>query len=149
MVNKAILIGNVGADPVVRCFENGKIVAKLILVTSRRYKDKDGQKRELNEWHNVEAWGQPASIIDQYVRKGDRLYVEGEIHYEEYTDKTNTTRYQTVIWLHFLNMLTPKQKQEEQEQPSVQPQQKQAVTPEPPQVPMPPMPTDEADELPF
>lgn len=159
MVNKALLIGNVGADPVVRCFENGNIVAKFRLVTSRRYKDKDGQKRELNEWHNVEAWGQPASIIDQYVRKGDRLYVEGEIHYEEYTDKTNTTRYQTVIRLHNLNLLTPKQKQEadapkaeapKAETPQVAELAKQlelTAAPEPPAIPMPPM--ADPDDLPF
>lgn len=147
MVNKVILIGNVGADPVIRCFENGNQVAKIRLVTSERYKDKDGNKRELNEWHNVEAWGVPAAIIDQYVRKGDRLYVEGQIHYEEYQDKSNVTKYQTVIRLREVKILTPRQKAEDEPRQAT-PQQEQTVSAsEPPQIPLPPMPT--ADDLPF
>lgn len=159
MVNKVFLIGNVGADPVIRCFDNGNSVAKFRLVTTERYKDKDGNKREINEWHNVEAWGQPASIIDQYVRKGDRLFVEGSIHYEEYTDNNNVKKYQTTIRLRDLKLLTPKQKQEadvsKAEAPKAEPPQvaelaKQlelTTTPEPPAVPMPPM--ADPDDLPF
>lgn len=154
MINKVILIGNVGADPVIRCFENGNQVAKFRLVTTERYKDKDGNKRELNEWHNVEAWGVPASIIDQYVRKGDRLYIEGNIHYEEYTDKTNAKKYQTIIRLREIKLLTPRTKDEQAEQPTAQPtaqdkpQQVQAVSQsEPPQIPLPPM--GDPDDLPF
>lgn len=159
MVNKVILIGNVGADPDIRCFENGNMVAKLRIVTTERYKDKTGEKRELNEWHSVEAWGAPANIIDQYVRKGDRLYVEGKIHYEEYTNKNNEKCRQTVIRLQTLNLLTPKPKQEgEQVQaqqaqplqahPQVQQMAKQLdLTDQPPQVPMPPM--SDPDDLPF
>lgn len=166
MVNKVILIGNVGADPDVRCFDNGGMVAKFRLVTSERYKDKEGNKRELNEWHNIEAWGAPAQIIDQYVRKGDRLYVEGNIHYEEYTDKNNEKRRQTVIRLRELKLLTPKQKQEQEGEQAQQPTAQQTAQPissnpqvaqmakqmeltqaEPPQVPLPPM--GDPDDLPF
>lgn len=147
MVNKVTLIGNVGADPVIRCFENGNQVAKFRLVTSERYTDKEGNKRELTEWHNIEAWGKPAAIIDEYVRKGDRLYVEGQIHYEEYTDKNKVTKYQTVIRLREVKILTPRQKAEDEPQQAT-PQKEQAVsTSEPPQIPLPPMPT--ADDLPF
>lgn len=144
MVNKVILIGNVGADPTLRCFDNGNQVARLCLITSERYKDKDGNKREQSELHNVEAWGVPAGIIDQYVRKGDRLYVEGQLHYEEYNAQNGEKRQRTTIRLRELKLLTPKQKQEDtqQEQPQAQ------ATPEPPQVPMPPMP-DDIDGLPF
>lgn len=144
MVNKVILIGNVGADPTLRCFDNGNQVARLCLITSERYKDKDGNKREQSELHNVEAWGQPAGIIDQYVRKGDRLYVEGQLHYEEYNAQNGEKRQRTTIRLRELKLLTPKQKQEDtqQEQPQAQ------ATPEPPQVPMPPMP-DDIDGLPL
>lgn len=144
MINKVILIGNVGADPTLRCFDNGNQVARLCLITSERYKDKDGNKREQSELHNVEAWGQPAGIIDQYVRKGDRLYVEGQLHYEEYTAHNGEKRQRTTIRLRELKLLTPKQKQEDtqQEQPQAQ------ATPEPPKVPMPPMP-DDIDGLPF
>jgi single-strand DNA-binding protein len=159
MVNKVILIGNVGAHPDIRCFENGNMVAKFRLVTTERYKDKTGEKRELNEWHSVEAWGAHANIIDQYVRKGDRLYVEGKIHYEEYTNKNNEKCRQTVIRLQTLTLLTPKPKQEgeqaqaQQAQPlQAHPQVQQMVkqldlTDQPPQVPMPPM--SDPDDLPF
>lgn len=159
MLNKVMLIGNVAADPDIRCFENGNSVAKLRLGTTERYKDKEGNKREVTEWHNIEAWGTPASIIDQYVRKGDRLYVEGQIHYEEYTDKSNVTKYRTVIRLRELKLLTPKQKQEadapKAEAPKAEPPQvaelaKQldlTAVPEQPAVPMPPM--ADPDDLPF
>ena len=142
MVNKVFLIGNVGGDPTIRCFENGNSVAKFSLGTSDRYKDKDGQYRELTEWHTIEAWGKPAGIIDQYVRKGDKLHIEGRIHYEEYTDRENVRRYKTVIRLENFEMLTPKPKQE-QEAPEPAPQ----ATSEPPQVPLPPLGTDA--DLPF
>lgn len=146
MVNKVILIGNVGADPVIRCFDNGNQVASVCLITSERFKDKDGNKREQSELHNVEAWGKPAGLIDEYVRKGDRLYVEGQLHYEEYTTKTGEKRQRTTIRLREIKLLTPKQKQEQEQSPEQKPM--ETATPEPPQVPLPPMP-DDADELPF
>lgn len=146
MINKVFLIGNVGADPTIRCFENGNSVAKFRLVTTEKYKDKDGTLRELNEWHNIEAWGRPASIIDQYVRKGDRLYIEGQLHYEEYTDKQNITRYQTIVRLREIKLLTAKPKQEQaQEAEPLASQQEQNA--EPPQVPLPPIGVD--SDLPF
>ena len=160
MINEVTLIGNVGADPTIRCFENGNSVAKFRLVTSERYKDKDGNARELNEWHTVEAWGKPAAIIDQYVRKGDRLYVKGSIHYEEYSDRDNIKRTQTIIRLQGVKLLTPRTKEEQPQQtapqqatpapqapPQVEQLQKElGLTPAPPQVPLPPMPDD---DLPF
>lgn len=159
MINEVTLIGNVGADPVIRCFENGNQVAKFRLVTTERYKGKDGEKREVSEWHNIEAWGVPASIIDQHVRKGDRLYIRGSIHYEEYTDKTNIKRYQTIIRLQGVKLLTPKVKEEQEDKteptttqtpPQVAELAKQlelTAVPEPPQVPLPPM--QVIDDLPF
>ena len=163
MINKVILIGNVGADPVIRCFENGNSVAKFRLVTTERYKDKEGNTRELNEWHNVEAWNQPAKIIDQYVRKGDRLYVEGNLHYEEYTGNDNVKRTQTIIRLQVVKLLTPRTKEEQPspqveqlkkelgltaEQQQAQPRQQElGGMPEPPKVPMPPLP--DINDLPF
>lgn len=142
MVNKVFLIGNVGADPTIRCFENGNSVAKFRFVTTEKYKDKDGTLRELNEWHNIEAWGKPASVIDQYVHKGDRLYIEGQLHYEEYTDKSNITRYQTIIRLREIKLLTSKPKQESEPQVT-----QQSLNAEPPQVPPPPLGVD--SDLPF
>ena len=163
MINEVTLIGNVGADPTIRCFENGNSVAKFRLVTTERYKDKDGNTRELNEWHTVEAWGKPASIIDQYVRKGDRLYVKGSIHYEEYSDRDNIKRTQTIIRLQGVKLLTPRTKEEQAppqveqlkkelgltaEQQQAQPRQQElGGMPEPPKVPMPPLP--DIEDLPF
>ena len=159
MINEVTLIGNVGADPTIRCFENGNSVAKFRLVTTERYKDKEGNTRELNEWHTVEAWGKPAAIIDQYVRKGDRLYVKGSIHYEEYSDRDNIKRTQTIIRLQGVKLLSSTAKEEKQEQAEppqatpvapaqAQPKQQELVgMPEPPQVPMPPLPN--IDDLPF
>lgn len=160
MINEVTLIGNVGADPTIRCFENGNSVAKFRMVTTERYKDKDGNTRELNEWHTVEAWGKPTAIIDQYVRKGDRLYVKGSIHYEEYSDRDNIKRTQTIIRLQGVMLLSSKAKEEKQEQsapqatpapqtpPQVEQLQKELeLTPAPPQVPLPPM--DGIDDWPF
>lgn len=159
MINEVTLIGNVGADPTIRCLENGNSVAKFRLVTTERYKDKEGNTRELNEWHTVEAWGKPAAIIDQYVRKGDRLYVKGSIHYEEYSDRDNIKRTQTIIRLQGVKLLSSKAKEDKQEQAEppqttpvapaqAQPKQQELVgMPEPPQMPMPPLP--DIDDLPF
>jgi single-strand DNA-binding protein len=160
MINDVTLIGNVGADPTIRCFENGNSVAKFRLVTTERYKDKEGNTRELNEWHTVEAWGKPAAIIDQYVRKGDRLYVKGSIHYEEYSDRDNIKRTQTIIRLQGVKLLSSKAKEQGEQSapaattpapqtpPQVEQLQKElGLTPAPPQVPLPPM--DGIDDLPF
>ena len=134
MVNKVTLIGNIGADPEIRRLDNGSQVAKFRLVTTERYKDKSGQQKELNEWHNIEAWGAVVGIIEKYVKKGDKLYLEGQIHYEEYNDKNGEKRYMTVIRLRDIKLLTPK-KQEETQQPM------------PPSIPNYPAP--EIDDLPF
>ena len=152
MINKVTLIGNVGADPTIRCFDNGNQVAKFRLVTTERYKDKEGNRKELNEWHNIEAWGQPAAIIDQYVRKGDRLYIEGSLHYEEYSDRDNNKRTQTIIRLRELKLLTPRTKEEQPQPQQPQPPQtnpmagQPVMQSEPPQIPLPPL--DDSD-LPF
>lgn len=135
-MNKVMLIGNVGADLVIRCFDNGNMVAKFRMVTTKRMTDKDGNRRELNEWHNVECWDKKAALIDEYVRKGDKLFVEGELHYEKYTDKDGQKRTMTVIRLQQVEMLTPKPKSEPQAQPA---QPTQTATTEPPQMPLPPL----------
>ena len=160
MINNVTLIGNVGADPTIRCFENGNEVAKFRLVTSERFKDKEGNIRELNEWHNIEAWDKPAKYIDQYVRKGDRLYLEGKLHYEEYKDKQGQMRYQTIIRLGKVINLSPRTREQGEQSaptattpapqtpPQVEQLQKElGLTPAPPQVPLPPM--DGIDDFPF
>lgn len=96
-VNKVMLIGNVGNEPEVRTTASGKKVAKLSLATSRQFNDRSGQKQEKTEWHRLTAWDRTAEIIEQYVQKGDRLYVEGSIEYSQTEDEAGTARYWTDI----------------------------------------------------
>jgi single-strand DNA-binding protein len=99
-LNKAMLIGNTGADPEVRTVPNGGRVAQFSLATSRRWNDRNGEPQEKTEWHRVVAWDKPfnlADVVEKYVKKGDRLYVEGEIEYRQYQDKDGVTKYSTEI----------------------------------------------------
>ena len=79
MVNKVILIGNVGADPEVRYLDGGIAVANLRLATTERYKSKNGETVEQTEWHNIVLWRGLAEVVEKYVKKGMRLYIEGRI----------------------------------------------------------------------
>lgn len=101
-LNKAILIGNLGADPEVRSTPNGSRVATLSLATSRVWKDQSGQRQEKTQWHRVICWNaargqQLADVAERYAKKGDRVYVEGEIEYRTWQDKDGQTRYSTEI----------------------------------------------------
>jgi single-strand DNA-binding protein len=99
-LNKAMLIGNLGSDPEIRTTGSGSRVANFSLATSRRWNDRNGQQQEKTEWHRVVAWDKPFNLVDvieKYVKKGDRLYVEGEIEYRSYEDKDGVTKYITEI----------------------------------------------------
>jgi single-strand DNA-binding protein len=96
-LNKAMLIGNVGQDPEIRTIPNGARVAQFSVATSRRWNDKSGQQQEKTEWHRIVAWEKLVEIIERYVKKGDRIYVEGEIEYRQYQDKDGVTKYTTEI----------------------------------------------------
>ena len=76
-LNKVMLIGNVGSDPDVRATSSGGQVAKVSLATSRQWKDGSGQQKEKTEWHRLTFFGRLVDVVDQWVKKGDRLYVEG------------------------------------------------------------------------
>lgn len=91
-VNKVILLGRIGSDPEVRSLPNGAKVANFSIATSDNYTNKDGVKVEQTEWHRIELWDNLANIAEQYVRKGEQLYVEGRIRTEEYTDKEGIVR---------------------------------------------------------
>jgi len=96
-LNKAMIIGNVGSDPDVRTIPSGARVAQFSVATSRRWNDKNGQQQEKTEWHRIVCWDRLVDIIERYVKKGDRIYVEGEIEYRQYQDKDNATKYITEI----------------------------------------------------
>jgi single-strand DNA-binding protein len=96
-LNKAMLIGNVGQDPEIRTIPSGARVAQFSVATSRRWNDKSGQQQEKTEWHRIVVWEKLVEIIERYVKKGDRIYVEGEIEYRQYQDKDGVTKYMTEI----------------------------------------------------
>ena len=99
-LNKAMIIGNVGSDPEIRTVSNGGRVAQFSVATSKRWNDRNGQQQEKTEWHRIVAWDKPFNLVDiieRYVKKGDRIYVEGEIEYRQYQDNNNQTKYITEI----------------------------------------------------
>lgn len=110
-MNKVMLIGNVGRDPEVRYVDQGQPVARLTLATTERgYTLQNGtQVPDRTEWHNIILWRKLAEIVERYVHKGDKLYIEGRIHYASYDDKQGKRQYYTEIWADNMEMLTPRQ----------------------------------------
>jgi single-strand DNA-binding protein len=108
-LNKVTLIGNLGNDPEVRSTTGGNRVATFSLATSRTWNDASGAKQEKTEWHRCVVWNtkgsQLADIVEKYVHKGDKLYVEGRIEYRQWQDKDGQTRYSTEINVRELIML--------------------------------------------
>jgi single-strand DNA-binding protein len=96
-VNRVILVGNVGKDPEVRYLDNNVCVAKFSVATSESYKNKEGQKVESTEWHNIVLWRGLAEIAEKYVRKGSRVYLEGKIKSRSWEDKEGKKHYATDI----------------------------------------------------
>ncbi len=108
-LNKVTLIGNLGNDPEVRSTSGGNRVATFSLATSRSWNGPAGDRQEKTEWHRCVVWNtktsQLADIVEKYVKKGDKLYVEGRIEYRQWQDKENQTRYSTEINVRELIML--------------------------------------------
>lgn len=109
-LNKVMLIGNVGADPEVRYVAHGVCTAQLRLATSTPgYTLQNGTTvPERTEWHTILLWRRLAEVVEKYVHKGDKLFVEGELRYRNYTDKRGSTRYVTEIWANNMEMLSPR-----------------------------------------
>lgn len=108
MINKVILIGNVGQEPEVRYTgdaNNGAKVATIRLATSERYKDRNGNLQEHTEWHTVVVWRNTADVVEKYVHKGTQLYVEGKIRTRSWEDQTGNKRYTTEIMADTLQLL--------------------------------------------
>lgn len=110
-LNKVMLIGNVGGDPEVRATPNGARVAQFNLATTRTWNGPAGDKQEKTEWHRCVLWnargsgGGLADVVERYVRKGDRLYIEGAIEYRQWQDREGQTRYTTEIKVREMIML--------------------------------------------
>lgn len=96
-VNKVILVGRIGRDPEVRQTQTGQPVASLSVATDESYKDKQGNKVDATEWHNVTAWGKTAEFIGSYLGKGRLVYIEGKLKTEKYTDQQGVEKYTTKV----------------------------------------------------
>ena len=104
-LNKVLLIGNVGKDPEIRHLQGGASVATITLATSERYKDRNGESREITEWHTVIAWRQLADLAENYIRKGSQIYVEGRIRSRSWDDQNGQKRYVTEIQADVIQLL--------------------------------------------
>ena len=97
MVNKVILIGNLGKDPEVRFTQSGSAVANFSIATSEQWNDRDGKRQERTEWHNIVVWGKQGELCGQYLAKGRQVYVEGSIRTRSYDDKDGKKVYATEV----------------------------------------------------
>jgi single-strand DNA-binding protein len=104
-VNKVILVGNVGKDPEIRRTQDGRPIANLSLATSESWRDKNsGEKKEKTEWHRVVVFSEPlCKVIEQYVKKGAKLYIEGALQTRKWTDKDGVEKYSTEVVLQGYN----------------------------------------------
>lgn len=136
-INKVTLLGNVGKDPEVKTFSNGGTVAQFTMATTKKgYKTKDGKEiPDRTEWHNIVLQNGLAKVAEQYVKKGDKLYIEGELRTRSYDDNNGVKHYITEVYVSEMEMLTPKKDGQATGQ-------KQSSAPTPP----PPAPDD---DLPF
>ena len=108
-VNKVILLGNVGKDPEIKSLPSGQAVANFSIATSDRYKDKQDQWQDRTEWHNVTAYARLAEIVRDYVKKGNKLYVEGRLTTRSWDDKESGKKvYRTEIIVSDLSLLSGK-----------------------------------------
>lgn len=108
MINKAILVGNLGADPEIRYTQSGTQVATFSVATTERWKGQDGQMQESTEWHRVVAWARLAEICGEYLNKGSKVYIEGKIQTRKWQDQNGNDRYTTEIVAREMKMLSPK-----------------------------------------
>ena len=104
-LNKAMIIGRLGADPEVRYTQNNTAVANMSVATSDRYKDSNGEFQERTEWHRVVAWGRLAEVCQQYLAKGSQVYFEGPIQTRSWENKEGQKQYSTEIKAQAMQML--------------------------------------------
>lgn len=98
-VNKVILVGNLGADPEIRSFQNGNRIANMRMATSESWKDRDsGERRERVEWHSVTIQGDGlVRVVEEYLRKGSKIYIEGQLQTRKWQDRDGNDRYTTEV----------------------------------------------------
>lgn len=153
MINKVILVGNVGSDPEVRTTEAGVKVANLRLATTERIFDRQNNtSKEHTEWHTIVLWRGLADVVDRFVHKGSQIYVEGSLRSREWTDRENNKRFTVEIVANDLKLLG-RRNDNGSERPSGgygQPVQQQGYAPAsmPAQQPV-AAPAEDPDDLPF
>ena len=108
MLNKAMLIGNLGADPETRYMQDGTCVCNIRIATTERFKDRNGERQDRTEWHRVVLWGKLGEIANQYLHKGSQVYIEGKIETRKWQDRDGNDRYSTDIRAREMKMLSGK-----------------------------------------
>ncbi|MBA3003844.1 MAG: single-stranded DNA-binding protein, partial [Desulfurivibrio sp.] len=108
MVNKVILIGNLGKDPEVRYSQAGAAIASFNVATTETWKKQDGSKEELTEWHRIVAFGRLGEICGEYLSKGSKVFIEGRLQTRKWDDKDGNTKYTTEIVAREMKMLSPR-----------------------------------------
>lgn len=126
--NSVRLIGNLGEAPQLKYAQNGTAIARFSLATTRRFKDKDGQKQEDTSWHRVVAFGKTAELAGEYLSKGSKIAVEGRLKYEQY-EKDGVTKYSTDIIIEQMTFLSGKREEGGQRNERQQQQQPQRQAP--------------------
>ncbi len=128
-LNKVMLIGNLGKAPELRYLPNGDAVANFSIATTESYKDKNGDKHEKTEWHNITCYRRLGEIAGQYLKKGSSVYIEGKIQTRKWQDKSGADRYTTEIIADEMKMLGSRDG-DRQEQSPQQSQQRTAAKPQ-------------------
>jgi len=105
MLNKVMLIGNLGADPETRFTQDGTCVCNLRIATTEKFKNRNGERQERTEWHRVVMWGRLGEIANQYLSKGSRVYIEGKIETRKWQDRDGNDKYTTEIRANEMKML--------------------------------------------
>jgi single-strand DNA-binding protein len=108
-LNKALIIGNLGADPEVRYTQSNTALATFNIATTEKYRDTNGEMKENTEWHRIVAWGRLAELAQQYLRKGSPVYIEGSIQTRQWEDKEGQKRYTTEIKATSMQLLGSRQ----------------------------------------
>jgi single-strand DNA-binding protein len=147
-VNKVILIGNLGSDPEVRHLSSGSVVANFNIATSESYTNKNGERVTQTEWHRIELWDGLAKIAEQYLKKGQTVYVEGKLKTENWQDSDGNNR--TTTRIRGLNLTMLGGKNSENSGSNMESQQENEPTPQAKPTTSAPAPSDdEVDDLPF
>ena len=121
-VNKAILVGNLGKDPEVKYLDNGVAVANFSLATTESFKNKQGERVNQTEWHNIVLWRGLAEVAEKYLKKGSNVYIEGRIKTRKWEDKEGITKYTTEILGDNMTMLGGKPMSESKNEGASEPQ---------------------------